>query len=92
MSMVGKLNKQYYNVFRTKFCPLHVTLQLVKLSINFEKYIFTLQILYCLTLLHSERPKLYAILAFLSAIGLKKKIQNPNVKFTSMLFTYRVNK
>ena len=24
-----------------------------------------------LTLLHSERPKLYAILAFLSAIGLK---------------------
>ena len=24
----------------------------------------------CLTLLHSERPKLYAILAFLSAIGL----------------------
>ena len=25
-----------------------------------------------LTLLHSERPKLYAILAFLSAIGLKK--------------------
>ena len=27
-----------------------------------------------LTLLHSERPKLYAILAFLSAIGLKEKI------------------
>ena len=25
-----------------------------------------------LTLLHSERPKLYAILAFLGAIGLKK--------------------
>ena len=25
-----------------------------------------------LTLLHSERPKLYAILAFLSAIGLRK--------------------
>ena len=25
----------------------------------------------CLILLHSERPKLYAILAFLSAIGLK---------------------
>ena len=24
-----------------------------------------------LTLLHSERPKLYAILAFLSAVGLK---------------------
>ena len=30
-----------------------------------------------LTLLHSERPKLYAILAFLSAIGL-----NTNVSFT----------
>ena len=27
---------------------------------------------YVLTLLHSGRPKLYAILAFLSAIGLKK--------------------
>ena len=27
----------------------------------------------CLTLMHLERPKLYAILAFLSAIGLKKK-------------------
>ena len=27
-----------------------------------------------LTLLHSERPKLYAILAFLSAIGLKSVI------------------
>ena len=27
----------------------------------------------CLTLLHPERPKLYAILAFLSAVGLKKK-------------------
>ena len=26
-----------------------------------------------LTLLHSERPKLYTILAFLSAIGLRKK-------------------
>ena len=26
-----------------------------------------------LNLLHSERPKLYAILAFLSAIGLRKK-------------------
>ena len=27
-----------------------------------------------LTLLHSERPKLYTILAFLSAIGLKERI------------------
>ena len=27
-----------------------------------------------LTLLHSERPKLYTILAFLSALGLKEKI------------------
>ena len=27
-----------------------------------------------LTLLHSERPKLYTILAFLSAIGLKKNM------------------
>ena len=29
-----------------------------------------------LTLLHSERPKVYAILFFLSAIGLIKKIQH----------------
>ena len=28
------------------------------------------EVRYCLTLLHSERPKLYTILAFLSAIGL----------------------
>ena len=28
-----------------------------------------------LTLLHSERPKLYTILAFLSAIGLKKRLK-----------------
>ena len=32
-----------------------------------------LQYLLTLTLLHSESPKLYAILAFLSAIGLKGK-------------------
>ena len=31
----------------------------------------TVFILYALTLLHSERPKLYTILAFLSAIGLR---------------------
>ena len=30
----------------------------------------------CLTLLHSERPKLYTILAFLSEIGLSKKEQH----------------
>ena len=29
---------------------------------------------FTLTLLHSERPKLYAILAFLSAMGLRYKI------------------
>ena len=27
---------------------------------------------YCLTLLHSEKPKLYTVLAFLSAVGLRK--------------------
>ena len=32
-----------------------------------EKYSFA-----CLTLLHPERPKLYGVLAFLSAIGLRK--------------------
>ena len=31
-----------------------------------------------ITLLHSERPKLYAILAFLSAIGLK---MSPSILF-----------
>ena len=33
----------------------------------------------CLTLLHSERPKLYAVLAFLSAIGLKCKCLHFNI-------------
>ena len=33
---------------------------------------FALCIDYTLTLLHSERPKLYAILVFLSAVGLRK--------------------
>ena len=35
-----------------------------------------------LTLLHSERPKLYTILAFLSAIGLKCEFLNGNRKGT----------
>ena len=38
-----------------------------------------------LTLLHSERPKLYTVLAFLSAKALK---ETPNV-LASLLFTYR---
>ena len=29
--------------------------------------------MFTLTLLHTERPKLYTILAFLSAVGLKKQ-------------------
>ena len=29
-----------------------------------------------LTLLHSKRPKMYAIMAFLSAMGLKKQHEN----------------
>ena len=33
----------------------------------------------CLTLLHSERPKLYAILAFLSAIGLRNELSHVQV-------------
>ena len=32
--------------------------------------------IFSLTLLHSERPKLYAILAFLSAIGLTKSFSH----------------
>ena len=31
---------------------------------------------YSLTLLHSERPKLYAILAFLNAVGLKTEFDS----------------
>ena len=35
-----------------------------------------------LTLLHSERPKLYPILAFLSAIGLNKRLSHLRRVFT----------
>ena len=33
-----------------------------------------------LTLLHSERPKSYTILAFLSAVGLMKQLENISIK------------
>ena len=36
------------------------------MQLDVFKYLFQV----CLTLLHSERPKLYTILAFLSAVGL----------------------
>ena len=38
----------------------------------FQNYIMYKKIGTILTLLHPERPKLYAILAFLSVIGLKQ--------------------
>ena len=41
-----------------------------------------------LTLLHSERPKLYTILAFLSAIGLKIKV---TVHTSAMQIGYNKN-
>ena len=37
----------------------------------FEVFFVFFLFYFILTILHSERPKLYAILAFLSAIGLK---------------------
>ena len=40
------------------------------LNVFFFFFFFVLNLRSSLTLLHSERPKLYAILAFLSAIGL----------------------
>ena len=45
-------------------------------TLDVTSVIVMLQHLFCtvsLTLLHSERPKLYAILAFLSAVGLVLK-------------------
>ena len=39
-----------------------------------------------LTLLHSERPKLYTILAFLSAVGLSTK--NENIVFILYLHSW----
>ena len=36
-----------------------------------------------LTLLHSERPKLYTVLAFLSAVGLTAKLHKTDVHFGS---------
>ena len=49
------------------------------------KYVLYIGVRYSLTLLHSERPKLHTILAFLSAIGLKghnymEKSSNQNKK------------
>ena len=44
-------------------------------NINFSYYeIILCVIIIDLTQLHSERPKLYTILAFLSAVGLKMRI------------------
>ena len=40
-------------------------------AINAQNWLLEDQVLFLLTLLHSERPKLYTILAFLSAIGLR---------------------
>ena len=39
-----------------------------------------------LTLLHSERPKLHTILAFLTAIGLNLKVQKQTANFPSANF------
>ena len=38
-----------------------------------------------LTLLHSERPKLYTILAFLSVIGLKGSMEVAPIRFHNIL-------
>ena len=48
-------------------------------SITFYKWYLDVTSDLALTLVHSERPKLYAILAFMSAIGL--------IKVKSQLFT-----
>ena len=46
-----------------------------------------------LTLLHSERPKLCAILAFLSAIGLKSdQLGSGNLRFHSLDLCMNMNK
>ena len=42
-----------------------------KITINMLLHLTASLCLFLLTLLHSERPKLYTILAFLSAVGLK---------------------
>ena len=52
--------------------------------------IWVLQGLVLLILLHSERPKLYAILAFLSAIRLTlKELKKQTAKFTTQNFKTR---
>ena len=46
---------------------------------------------YSLILLHSERPKLYTILAFLSAIGLMEvKLEKKKIAPSSKFFTLKV--
>ena len=44
-----------------------------------------------LTLLHSERPKLYTNLAFLSAIGLREKTENGRVVFPESVIIHLKN-
>ena len=49
---------------------------MVQIVMLYDEYLETLE----LTLLHSERPKLYAILAFLSTIRLTKNFDiNPSI-------------
>ena len=53
-------------------CRLHMpVLGCALAKFSPKKFTWNNHVSSCLTLLHSERPKLYTILAFLSAIGLK---------------------
>ena len=52
-------------------------------STNFESTIVCLS-----TLVHSERPKLYIILAFLSAIGFMSKKKSPLKCMPSLPFSF----
>ena len=51
-----------------------IALRKAKIVYNFGLSEYSICICTFLTLLHSERPKLYTILAFLSAVGLKRCI------------------
>ena len=56
-----------------QYCIQFNPTALRKAKIAFRKAKIVYKSVYKLTLLHSERPKLYTILAFLSAIGLTQK-------------------
>ena len=94
-SKIVTSNCSIYYLYKT----LHFFIQKIKLfiystniAIDLSSYLDASQssliMTFHLSLLHSERPKLYIILAFLSAIGLKDRAcQYENSSFCLLMFS-----